>query len=443
MNEPHITDPAVAVAFVAGGEQVPPTAEEATAKDRLAEVGVVFRDGAEFLQSKPEPPKWIVEDFIALHMKGDLCGSSKTFKTYLALLLVICVATGTDFLKVYKVAKPHVVVYLNLELFDWNFHERLKAATSPSETDPGTGKISGGLGISSERLRGHLYVVNLRGRADRLRDRVPDLVAYMKDLGAELVVVDPRYKLLKPGEDENTGDGLRGILDLRDALAEHFAVMIVTHDPKGDTTQKKTTDRGAGSYFAGADFDFRFTIDCAAGWTEDNLVYVVEAGNRARKSPPKVGVRFDCRAQLFRADDDIPTEKLDPKTAKQNAASAAKEEAWQKAYREAALKVVGEAIPGKLYSCEEFDARVAKEPGASTGVNRRPSARNILVREGVLATCAKLERKQDGSVGAVASKVGGCTFVSTPERIARYISGWGLDPSKQGKYWTLPQDMKV
>jgi len=385
-----------------------------TAADILAQSGIVFTDAADFVAQPLPPPSWIVKDFIALKMKGDLCGSSKTQKTYLAQQLGESIAAGRNFLGAYHVAEPHAVAYVNLELFDWNFQERLRAQMSACTDEAG-----GGLGIAAEELRGRFFVCNMRGcDASALRENVGAIIAYLKAKAVEFVIIDPRYKLLKPGEDENTGEGLRSVLDMRDQLAEHFAVMLVTHDPKGDTSQKKTTDRGAGSYTAGADFDFRLTIDRAEGWTDENRICVVCAEGRARKTPPPIGVRFDDVSQIFRADKDVAAIKQDNRLgAHTNAQTrAARESVLQENYTRAARDIV-ERAGDNLLDVGAFDNKVATISGASLGINRRGPMRKNLVSTNILATCPELERKPGGGYG---NKKNGKTFISTPERIEAY-----------------------
>jgi len=88
----------------------------------------------------------------------------------------------------------------------------------------------------------------------------------------------------------------------------------------------------------------------------------------------------------------------------------------QKEYRNAAINVVVRA-DDCLLSLAQFDAEVAKRPNASLAVNQRGKAREVLVKDGTLATCEQLERKADGTVG---KKKHGYTFISTPDKIEAY-----------------------
>ena len=363
----------------------------------------------EFLATEPTPPTWIVDDFIAHDMKGDLCGSSKTFKTFAALQLGLCVAGGIDYLGAFKINKPHGVAYFNLELFGWNFWERAKAQASA-------------LGIADECFDNFL-VYNLRGREATLRSQTQGYIDQMLTAGTELVFVDPRYKLLQGDESENTGEGLREVLALRDSLAEHFATLFVTHDAKGDTSGKKSTDRGAGSYTAGADFDFRLTIDRAEGWDKSNLVYVIDSEGRARPTPAAFAVRFDCDAQTFKADESVMPVKFGTKvtTATDPKVKAEREKRRQDGYKSAAFDVVNEA-GDKLLDLDTFDLAVNARRGAQgVGVNARRQIRKSLVALKVLSTCREKCRDANGGIRNVKN---GKTYISTPERIERYLAAF-------------------
>jgi len=412
-----------------------------TPEEILTGAGITVEDAADFLKRDIPQPCWIVHNFIAQHMKGDLCGASKTMKTFLAVQLGVCLADGTDFLNIYHVEKPHTVAYVNLELFDWNAQERLASMCEE-------------LNIDKEQLRGRLYILNMRanpaahrGQSDlnicgqcphkeTCRGKVENLCkaaraekildafsSVLKKHGVEIVIIDPRYKLIMPGEDENTGDGLRGVLALRDALARHFAVLIVTHDPKGDTSERKTTDRGAGSYTAGADFDFRFTIDKAKDWSDEkgseNPVYVVGAECRARKSPPKVGVRFT--GQIFQAEDGLTTELKTSRSRGQltDSEKIARNKKEADDFRAAALELANAHGPKDPIATEVF--KVALKDRLPIGEKKRDEYFNALIAEGAIVKQPELRR--DTKTGAAVTKArrnGGRVFVMSVEAAKEY-----------------------
>lgn len=417
---------------------------ETDPEEILTRAGMKIENAADFIKREIQPPRWIVPDFIAQRMKGDLCGGAKSMKTFLGLQMAVCIAAGRDFLNLH-VEAPHTVAYLNLELFDWNAQERVVAICDALEIDP-------------ERLNGRLHIFNMRENPAALRGQI-DLgtcrqcpksetckgksesickaaraekilaafSAVLKRNGVELVIIDPRYKLIMPGEDENTGDGLRGVLALRDTLARDFAAIIVTHDPKGDTSERKTTDRGAGSYTAGADFDFRLTIDRARDFdeTKGDLLYVIGSSCRARRTPPKVGVRFT--GQVFQAEDGLTTELKTPRTKNQLTEREKIEKNRREAedFRTAALALANEHGSGDPIATQIFKLQLQERPGGAIGEKKLDNYFNAMLAEGVIEKQPELVR--DPKTKAVHQKgksQGGRTFIMTPEAARAYCEAF-------------------
>ena len=260
-----------------------------------------FEDAADFMAKQLPPFDWIVPDLIAVSggkgFKGDLFGKSKTSKTWLALQLAHCVAAGKPFLS-WNIPRPRNVAYFNLELIPTGEQERMADQQAA-------------LKIKHETLRGRLYVVNLRNRGHELRKHTEAVADELRRLKIDLAIIDPRYKLVADGEDENTAAGLRGVLNFRDALSEVCAVLVVGHDPKGDVGEKSITDRGAGSYTAGADFDF-----CLALSPHETDGYtVLSASSRYRPSPEDMTLSWDGQGgKVFNVERDIPAVKRTAKT---------------------------------------------------------------------------------------------------------------------------------
>ena len=108
--------------------------------------------------------------------------------------------------------------------------------------------------------------------------------------------MDPRYKLMMPGEIENAGEGLQGILGLMDRIAESGpAVLAVHHDPKGDAGDRAIADRGSGSNWAGRDVDARFTLTQQRN--EPDMASVVET--MCRNYPPVAPFSIRWKNDMF------------------------------------------------------------------------------------------------------------------------------------------------
>ncbi len=209
-----------------GGEQIPST------------------DAADYLEAEPTAHDPIIDGVFELGDKVELIGGSKRRKSFAAIEIAVHVATGRDWLGLH-IPNPRRVVFVNLELRDKWIHRRIRRACRAH-------------GIDNAALRGRLFVVNARGRGATVRARLVEIARRDR---AELVIVDPRYKLHLPGEAENAGEGIAGILDLFDRVAESGpAVLAVHHDPKGDAGDRAIADRGGGSSWAGRDVDARLAL---------------------------------------------------------------------------------------------------------------------------------------------------------------------------------------
>ena len=201
-------------------------------------------DAADYIEAEPPPLDPIISGGFERGDKAEVIGGSKQRKTFFTLLLTLHLAMGRNWIGL-EIPKRRRVLYVNLELKrDW-FHRRIREACRV-------------LGIGADDLRGWFRVVNARASGASIRSRLVEIVARESP---DIVVIDPRYKLHKPGEDENAGMGLQGILDLLDQVAESGpAVLVVHHDPKGEAGDRSIQDRGGGSGWAGRDTDARFAL---------------------------------------------------------------------------------------------------------------------------------------------------------------------------------------
>ncbi len=376
-------------------------AAAAHAADELAAAGIAFRDWREFMANEPPPFDWIITDIVAHGMKGDLNAKSKQWKSFFGMQLALCISAGQSFLGM-QVPRARRCAYFNLELSDRGAWERGAAMGKATGVTPADNM---------------LYVVNLRGKADRLREHTPALVAEVRRLNIDLVILDPRYKLIDDGEDENSAAGLRGVLRFRDALAEAAAVLMIGHDPKGSTEGKSMADRGAGSYTAGADYDFSFALSPH----ERDGYSVLSTSCRYRQSPPDLTIRFDSAQQVFNADPDTPAAVK--QTRRRGGVSA---DPKDKAKREKLkLKALEDAVHNfadhsELMGMGTFRQSIRATPeGAVFGRDSLRVAIDSLVEKGVLARTPAKVRTEDGSVKNI--KNGGW-LVGTPEKIKVYDS---------------------
>lgn len=370
---------------------------------------LTFEDCAEFVARDIPPPEWIVDNLIYKGAKGDLVAKAKQHKTFFMLQMAASIAAGRDFLGL-RVVRPFRVAYFDMELEKWDVQDRLKNIQTAFDLQFG---------------RGMLHLVFMRNmEAEALRNDAKGLAAQLARLKIELAVFDPRYRLLLKGEEENKSEGLRAIHAWRSELCKVCAVMLVIHDPKSDTAGRSATERGAGSYTAGADFDFRFVL---SPHKNGGALSVLEFVGRARKEPPPITLMFDGERGVFDARPDIPPETAQPITAGRQPKTdeqRAKENAERAdAFEKAALEIANR--PGELLGKTAFLAELARtKAGAIDGAKRWDSLK-ALIERGVLAQTNELERKPKGHIGG---KKNGRLFIGTPERIKAYVDSFATLP---------------
>ncbi len=221
--------------------------------------------------------------------KVEVVGASKQRKSFFVLELAFNLAMGTDWLGL-KIPKRRRVVYVNLELKPAWIHRRVF-------------RYAQTCGISPEEVRDSFFIVNARGKGQVVREK---LAALLKEHNIDLVIIDPRYKLQLPGEAENAGEGVAGILAMMDEIAENGpAVLVVHHDSKGDSSEKSVADRGSGSGWAGRDVDAKFTL--SAQRDEPETAAVVES--MCRNYPPVAPFCIRWVDHRFELADDLPPTK--------------------------------------------------------------------------------------------------------------------------------------
>ena len=232
-------------------------------------------DAAFYLEADPPPLNPIVEGVFDVGDKAELIGGSKRRKSFAAIEIALHVATGRNWLGL-TISRRRRVQIVNLELRDSSIWRRIRKACRAH-------------GIEADDLRGWLKVVNARSRGALVRSHLVELAA--RD-DAELVVLDPRYKMQLPGESENAGEGIAEILNLFDRVAEDGrALLVVHHDAKGDGGDRAIADRGGGSGWAGRDVDARICLTPQK--QEPDEASVVSVMSRNYPPTPDFSIRWE------------------------------------------------------------------------------------------------------------------------------------------------------
>jgi hypothetical protein len=245
-----------------------------------------IRSAEELLLNPPQKPPEVVEGLLHQGCKMVLGGASKSNKTWVLTDLAISVAAGVSWWEFPTVQGR--VLYLNFELPEAFFAERIKLVTSAKNVDPSKA----------------LDVWNLRGYAADFEKLEPEIT---RKAGRKytLICLDPTYKLLG-GRDENRAGDIASLLNGFERLAveTNAAIAFGAHFSKGNQAAKESIDRIGGSGVFARDPDTILTMTRH----EQDGAFIVEPILR-NHAPIKPFV-IDWAFPLMKRADDLDPAKL-------------------------------------------------------------------------------------------------------------------------------------
>lgn len=221
-------------------------------------------------------PEVLVEGVLHRQELLMLSGASKAAKSWAALDLGVSVNAGLPFWGM-KTARGRVL-FLNYEIDDYHFDERL-------------GAVASARGASVDNLD----VLNLQrhwGEFERVRDYI---IFNLKEAMAEgnpyaLIIIDPLYSLLE-GKNENDNAEMAKMLQGIKIIAYETgaAITAVHHFAKGNSAVKSSIDRASGAGVFGRYPDNIITLDRH----KEGNGRVAEFTARAFPERAKLGLRFE------------------------------------------------------------------------------------------------------------------------------------------------------
>ena len=381
--------------------------------DPLLEMSTEPKDAATWLAEPDEPDDPLIAELIERGSLVAIVGPAKAAKSWLALILCVCVATGRDFYG--RATKRQVVYYANVEVSAKQAKKRLRA-------------ICRGMNIDTAELAGWLHIDNLRGTTatwERCRSAAHTVCA-------DVVVIDPFYQVFK-GEERDETACLAAVEEMKKFLADGLTLFVVFHAPKGYSGDRQIVDMISGSSIL---VRFPENVIAILPHATDKDARVIDCSVlRDYAAPDPFCVRFED-GTLALAPDIQPILKgtratKQPKTeAEKKAEEAARQKEREEgnrtrreAFFAAAVEVADEA-GDDLLDCDTFKRKLIEKPGGAVSKNPRSADfaalwnAAIAERGGVLRVQHKQERKANGSVGNTKTPT---KFVSTPERIAAYL----------------------
>jgi hypothetical protein len=216
-------------------------------------------DAAAYITGSPPVPNGILEGCFEAGDKVGIIASAKMKKTMFTLQMSLSIAAGREFIG-WHIPTPRRVLIVQGEIKPAHFWRRVWS-------------MARAMGLKEDDLDGRLQILNTRGSRFTATD-LPGLATRYK---AEVLVVDPLYKLTEG--DENAARDVKPTLALFDriATATGAAVVWVHHDAKGAAGERDARDRGAGSNILIRDVDQLFTL---SPQRDDDQATVIETLTR-------------------------------------------------------------------------------------------------------------------------------------------------------------------
>jgi hypothetical protein len=229
------------------------------------------------LASRPADQRFLVDDLWAEGAVGIVGGEPKCCKSFLALDLCVCVASGRPALRRFAVDRPGPVLLFAAEDALHIVRDRLDG-------------IAAAAGARLDTLPLHVITAPVV-RLDVARDleALRDTVAQLRP---RLLVLDPFVRLHRVNE--NSSDEVAPLLANLRELQRHFdvAVVLVHRARKGGHTRPGQALRGSSELHAWGDSNLYLRRD------RDRLVLAVEHRAAASMPPMDLELATDCGVAL-------------------------------------------------------------------------------------------------------------------------------------------------
>ena len=175
----------------------------------------------------------VVDGWFRLMETVNIIAYPKFGKSWFAYYLAYCIVTGQPVFGRYAVKRGKVLI-IDLELHRNLISSRLRT-------------VAREMGLEPNDYRGMIEVVTLRGQWRSMAD----ILAQTTDIKPGqfvLIIIDSKYRLGTGATDENSNSHETVLYNQVDALGVRTgaAVLLIHHLTKGDQSNKRVTDLGAG-----------------------------------------------------------------------------------------------------------------------------------------------------------------------------------------------------
>ena len=356
-------------------------------------------DAADWLEQPDQPERPVVEGLIEEGEAIAIVGSAKAGKSFLALQLALCIASGLPFLG-HEIHRKRVLL-ANLEVADGQYKRRLRRMTEAMQIDLAD-------------LRDWLHIQNLKKSGTNWET----LRADADSVNAEVVFVDPFYQIFD-GEETDELAVQEAIVSMRRLQASDKTLITVFHSPKGINGERNAIDMISGS-------------SRLARYPESILVLVNHAEAKElrvlttvlRNHPPSDDITLRMDWGVFQPEPTIAPH-IETAASRKKLAEAQAREAMGKISKPAKTDEEKEedlrlSISGVLYHAG--DAMLTRRD-ILDGVHAKTSATNevlnAMIQDGDLVEVPELE-VFNGEVRNKPRKAGGRSFVTTPIGAQKY-----------------------
>lgn len=236
---------------------------------------------AEFLGHPSKLPEEVIESVVRQGHKMMISGASKSGKSFLLIELAIALAEGTKWLGFQ--CRKSKVLYINLEIDRNSLIHRFM-------------DIYEALSIKPKNAHS-ISIWNLRGSSKPLVELIPELIQKATLQGADVVILDPIYKVMMG--DENNATDMANLTNLFDKICyETGCTFVYSHNhSKGAQGFKRSMDRASGSGFFSRDADAQVDM------IQLNLVEVPSCNNPNESSA--TAWRLESSLREFRSFDPV------------------------------------------------------------------------------------------------------------------------------------------
>lgn len=243
------------------------------------------------IQLHPKMSRPVIDGVLRSGEVGNIIAASKMGKSWLMYALLICIATGRQWLDTFNCTAGRVLLIDN-ELKPETISNRLP-------------KVAAAMGVSMADINEAIDVLPLRGKSITL-DKLASYIAKIEQGQYQAIVLDAWYRFIPKGSSENDNADVMHLYNLLDQYAEQTgaAIVAVHHASKGQQGDKAVTDVGAGAGSQSRAADAHVVL---RPHEEDGHV-VLEAAVRSFKPLEPTVLRWDF--PVWKRVDDMNAEAL-------------------------------------------------------------------------------------------------------------------------------------